>query len=267
MSVFTLIFAAWTALAAPSSPLAEHLQALVPAPAGWESAQRDALLAAWGADPETCLRAWEEAPSPTRAGFPRFASPAMRAPALRPLIVERLRAGGEDEATRAALAELLARSGPELEPALLGLIAEEQGPMVRRMLVSHLRWAEAEVCAQGLPLALGDADPGVRAEAAYVVGHRSDGARFAPSVVPLLSDAEPAVRAGAARALGWIAYAPAFDGLSALLVDPEPEVRLRSLRALERVDAARAAALPQLGALARDPDPRVARAAARLQAR
>ena len=83
----------------------------------------------------------------------------------------------------------------------------------------------------------------------------------AAALVARLKDPDPAVRAAAGQALGWFAHAPAWAALEASVADEDATVRLRALRALQRIDARRAADSAAVQAAARDLDPKVARAA------
>lgn len=78
----------------------------------------------------------------------------------------------------------------------------------------------------------------------------------------LAEDADPLVRAQAAALLGIVGGEEVATALSAAFADEEASVRLHAVRALGRVEGARA--LPALReVLARDPDPRVRRVAVR----
>jgi HEAT repeat protein len=73
--------------------------------------------------------------------------------------------------------------------------------------------------------------------AALVLGGRGAAATAAvPALVDRLDDADPIVRAAAAWALGQIATEAALAALEARRDDPDPEVRATVTRALERAE-------------------------------
>lgn len=264
-------FSALVTLAAfAGAPLPEHLQAVeavgvaqLSQSGDWRVRQQAAAITAWNDDPDAAELAWDLAPRVTRAGFPRFHDPALRDSGVAPIILERLRTQGEDEAVRMALVELLPRVGGDWSALLAEAYADEHQPGVRMMMVETARRADDPDAAQAL-LALGAADraPTARAAAMRTAPH-IDGA--ASLVRAGLSDADAMVRADAARAAGWLEDDAAITELRALLRDGDGEVRLRALRAIERIDADALRGDPIVADLAQDADPRVARAAASLR--
>ncbi|MCB9763366.1 MAG: HEAT repeat domain-containing protein [Alphaproteobacteria bacterium] len=203
-------------------------------------------------------------PVTSRAGLPHFQHPELAGLAARAALTERLLRGGESDDVRAALATAVARD-LDVDPVVLtGLYRAEGSPAVREALVWGWRkHPDGAAAAKGLALALSDEDAAVRAQAAAAAGYRDNLAELVPALTRALSDADGQVRAMAARSLGWSRDPATFDALAPLLSDSDAEARLQALHALERVDAKRAAGL-DLGALAADPDPRVARAAQQL---
>jgi len=266
--LLALMFSVGTALAAPPVHATLDdvaLEALLEDD-DWSIRQQAALVLGQRHHPEL-YTSWAEAePVRTRSGFLRFAGPQVDDARLAPLFLERLVHGDEPPAVRAALAEVLPRTGGDWSEAAAALATTEADPDVRAILVAVLRRAEAGPALDGLHKALGDPDPHVRAEAARAIGWRPDGAALADALLPLLADPHAEPRTNAARALGWLQVRGAFDPLAAGLTDPDPTVRLTTLRAMERLDAPRLATLPQLTDLVADPDPRVARAASGISA-
>lgn len=235
--------------------------------AATEPAERATLAAAlvWAEHPDPALRAWQAAPTLTRNRMPIFAAPELGAPEIGPVLLDRLRHGAPPEEWRAALAQNAVRAGavePGLVPVLLG---EEPSAAARAVLLGALARAPIEEALPALRLGLLDADPAVRATALEVLAGHPDGAAGVELVRQGLLDADPAVRAAAQQAIGWRGLAALWAQAEAGLADPDPQVRVKALRALERLDAARAAALPAVAALAADADPRVARVARRLR--
>ncbi|MDP2314318.1 MAG: HEAT repeat domain-containing protein [Pseudomonadota bacterium] len=268
-----LVPAANAALAAPTahalagSPVSDATLTALADDAGWRLRARAASALTWRRDPAFAEGVALLAPATTRNGAVRFTDRRLRAPEAAPLLVERLLSGTGASAERAALVEALRLSGGDWSEAAAGLYATETDAAVRAQLVSALQDAEAAVAEPTLTRALADADAGVRAATVRAIGARNDGAGYASAVYASLDDKDPDVRAYAARAVGWLGLTDGWDGVVALLSDPSAEVRLKAVAALERLDAGRAATLPELEALAADPDARVARAVARLLGR
>ncbi len=224
-------------------------------------------------------------PVATRAGHPRFTNAALEspgaaalaapgaaalaAPGAAALLLDRLSRGTDPAPVRAALAEALPRAGGAYAAVLVGLMAKEPDPEVRVVMVGALRRAAAEPALAGLRAALEDSDPRVRAAAAEVASRRPDGATLADPLLARLADDSAEVQLAATRSLGALGVEAAFPALQGRLKDMSPgtaELRLHSLRALVRIDATRAAGLPELTALRDDPDPKVAAAARRITA-
>jgi HEAT repeat protein len=105
----------------------------------------------------------------------------------------------------------------------------------------------------------------VRGEAARAAGWSDHGSEVVDDLVSVLVDHEPYVRCMAARSLGYLRAGQAFEALLPLLADSDAKVRLTAVNALERLDAHRLAARPELTDLAHDPDPGVVRAAERVR--
>lgn len=258
-----------TMAAMAAAPLPDHLQAVeavgvaqLSQSRDWRVRQQAAAISAWSDAPDAAELAWDLAPRETRAGYPRFHEPALRDAPVAPILLERLRTQGEDEAVRMALVELLPRVGGEWSALLAEAYAEEAQPGVRMMMVEAARRADDPDAAQAL-LALGAADSAPTARAAAIrTAAYLDGT--AALIRGGLGDADSLVRADAARAAGWVEDTAATTALQGLLRDPDAEVRLRALRAIERIDPGALRGAPVLTDLAQDADPRVARAAGAL---
>lgn len=196
-------------------------------------------------------------PTPTRAGWLRFAGPEIEDPRAAPLLAERARDPGTPVAERIAAVEALPRTGATFAATAIELFASEREPRVRHVVISVLGRASAEEAMPGLELGLADRDARVRGEAARVAGTLGV-AGLAPSLIAALRDGDAGVRSAAARSLGLLG-ADVFEEVVVLLDDPDAEVRLQTIHALERIDSARA--VVSVAALGSDSDPRVARAA------
>lgn len=233
--------------------------------ADWRAELETAVAEAWRDHPLEAAAAAKAEPITTRNGMPRFVGEEVRNPHATPILLARVADPREDLGERVALVEAAVRSGGDWDGVVVGLLAEEPEPALRRMLAEVLREADPAEAAAGLARAAADPAAEVRAAAMRAIGGRKDGATLADALMPGLGDADAAVRRDAARALGWLGVAQGWAGIEPLLADPSAEVRLAALRALERLDRPRLARLPALRALDGDPDPRVARAAAAIR--
>jgi HEAT repeat protein len=239
------------------------LGALLPTSAfatDWEARLADAMVRA-AQDPElSALRV--EQPRATRAGHLRFTSPRFNQLDATPIALDRLAHGGEPEAVRAALADLVGRFSDGWGDALVELLAEEPASSVRAVLVHGLRTVDQGAAVDGFAVALLDSSPDVRAEAARIAARRGDGAAVDAGLVDRLADEDAGVRAAAANSLGILGV-DASAALVPLLDDGSPEVRLQAMRALSRSTPG-ALSPARLQTLTADPDARVARAAGKL---
>ena len=226
----------------------------------WRISLEAATVSAWRDDPATAASVWALQATPIRTGALRFLDIEVD-PDVAPVLVERLLHDEGSSIERQALVDAIRRSETDWSAWMVGMLSVEQDVRVRTEMVSSLRYATPATAVEGLKIALGDADPEVRAMAATVAGWVTEAFVLTPQLMERLRDTEPPVRQAAARALGWPGHAPAWDALQTAMTDEDAGTRLHALRALERIDPARVASLPGLVALESDPDPRVARAA------
>lgn len=236
----------------------------LPAVAGAPEGLSPAAAAAWRADPQAAELAWTGVPERTRTGQPAFVGEAFRDPAVGPVVLERLLRATDPPQWRAPLA--LAAVRAEAIPAgeLVGLLRAEPDAAVRVVLLEVADRAPTADAAGALALGAMDRDPAVRAAALRALAARSDVPGLDGLIVAGAQDADPEVRAAAAQAIGWLGLSELWGAAQALLADPVPAVRIKALRALERLDEARARDLPAVQAMAEDPDPRTAAVARRL---
>lgn len=200
-----------------------------------------------------------------RNGQPRFTDPAwVSAGALRPLLA-RVASGDDSADVKVALLGVVSRIDGDWGGAVVALAAEEADPAVRRMLVEILGEASVDHARAGLSVALSDGSEAVRLAAMRALGAHEDGAQLGDLAVLALADDSVVVREEAARAIGYCGYVAGFEALRAALGDNAADVRHRALRSLQKLDAPRTAALPELSRLAGDADPRITREVARLR--
>lgn len=230
----------------------------------WRVRHQAAVVAGWRAHTELFERFELEPAYPTRAGFPRFRGPELADKRLAPLFVERLLQGPSYD-MKLALLEVIPRTGGDFGDSFVGLLREEDDTRLRGIMVASLKNADRDATLEGLRLGFADVDGAVRGEAARAAGWSDHGSELVPELVEALGDTQAYTRAMAARSLGYLRAGQAFDALLPCLADSEPDVRLNAINALERLDAERLAARPELNDLAHDPDPGVVRAALRVR--
>ena len=234
----------------------------------WRLAGHAAVVLAWRSDAEA-MGALEDAEPlatriPGRVRFPRTMAELDVGTAL---FFERLLHGSADAAQRYAAAEALGESQGEWEPLGAALVAEHDDAGVREALVMALRRSDHPAARDAIAAALGDGVAEVRLGAAVAAASSPYGASLAPQLVALLDDPADDVRAESARSLGILRYDGARAALEGRLLDNDGTVRLRALKALDRIDPEAAKRLPELQRLQADSDDRVRRLVDRLRER
>jgi hypothetical protein len=205
-------------------------------------------------------------PRTTRAGTLRLTGPLVRRADAAPILIDRLRSGGESAEVRAAIVEALPRTGGEFAAVLVELLPDENDVAVREAIAAALGRSDARIAIDGLRVVLVDADARVRAEAARALGQHPLGASALAELRAALVDADEATQLAAIRSIGALRRADSDvdAALAALLADERTEIRLNALRTLGRIDPTYARALPQLAQLRKDPDQRIAAVATEL---
>jgi HEAT repeat protein len=235
-----------SASAAPARPSADTL--------------RDQAALVWDLNPEAAKAIVNARPLPRRDGQIRWIDAPTGADVAAVWLDLALHEEADDRIRAArAVAGALGASIDQIEAAY----AQSSSPKVRAALLGSLRNASSEAARLLLIPALDDPDAQVRHVAIVVLTRREDAADFLRAIRRSTLDGSPAVRADAAFGLGVhgsAADAPAVDKLTR---DPDATVRLQALRALSRLDAR--VASTAAARLAADPDPRVSRAASKLQ--
>ena len=216
---------------------------------------------AWQYDQSVAAAAWTIEPTATRVPAKRFMDPRLETPSAAGPLLARLTWGGEPVDVRVALVEALVRTGGDWSPVVLSMLPEETDVSTRSMMVQVARRAPPANAVSIVRLGFADKAAPVRAAAAetcpWVEGHEVLDAM----VVTALADTDPGVRAEAARSAGWMEIDGSWAPIVKLLADADAGVRLQALRALQRLDPADTAELPEVEVLKHDKDLKVQRAA------
>jgi HEAT repeat protein len=204
------------------------------------------------------------APQSTRAGGSRFTTDVIHDPLVAAVFIDRLAKRTDAEEVRVALAEALPRTGGLYADAVADLVTTESSATVRAVYVHGARRAPAEHGLAILRRGFADGSTEVRAEAARTAAAHAAGAQLAGELRAVLHDSDPALRSEAARSLGILKIEAARDELVKALGDGVAEVRLESMRALDRIAPGSLAGTAMVTALMSDPDDRVSRLAQKL---
>ena len=205
----------------------------------------------------------EAQPSPTRAGMLRFLGDQWVNPEWTPLYLSRLESPSTPPEVRYALIDLMARSGGNYVDGILELWPKEQDPKAKALMLDLVKRMTAEDAQKLFELAHGDNDPTVQ-EAFYRNLPRQSTVVQAVWLLDGLQSESPEVLEMAIRSAGWLQMEAAFEPLQKSLKSTSPLIRLRALRALERIDANATAQLKSVKNLTQDTDPKVARAATQI---
>ena len=229
----------------------------------WQTRLNAQVVGAMLSDPISAQRVLEDPVAVNRAGLPRLAGAHFRTPGAAPLMLHRYFAGA-DVSTRWAIAEMLPRTQGDWGEAVDATWQDEPHAGVRSVLVEGIRHAGPELAIPVLRAALTDEAAEVRAGAVRAVGWLDEGAVLEPELVVAMGDSDAQVRAFAARAAGWKGLSTTWNELVRLLGDDDALVRLNTLRAMQRIDAERAAGFPHIARLVGDSDEKVSRAATQI---
>ena len=196
-------------------------------------------------------------PKKNRAGKYYFPGHHLTAPEAQVLLVDRLLSGRDAVAVQVALAYAL--DGDHRLP--WSTIKRQPADVRAALLAGYKRHGKADAV-EALSGGLEDDSEAVRFEAARLLGHRPDlkSERLVKGLKRGLSAETIDLRWASVRALSWRGDPGSFDAIKPLLADPDAKVRGAAVRALGVLDKARAKALPEVAALANDPNRHVQRA-------
>lgn len=216
---------------------------------------------AWQFDRAVASLAWTEAPAPYRNGLLRFADPRLQVADAAGPILARLVWGKEPEPVRVALAEAVTRAGKSWGGVVAAMLPAEADALVRTVLVEDGRYADPASALQLVHLGFEDNAAPVRAAAARTAAWITPPTAVKDGLLTSLDDPDAAVRAEAARTVGYLDVEGGWQPLVKRLADSDAGVRLAALKALQHLDSASAATLPEVQVLRQDKDTRVQRAA------
>ena len=203
---------------------------------------------------------WDAKPSPTRAGMLRFLGDQFVNPEWTPVYIARFEDSQTPQEVRYALIDVIGRSGGDFTSAILNLWLKEADPKARALMLDLVKRMDAEDARKLFEMAHQDRHPIVQ-EAFYRNLPRQDTVIEESWVLDgLQSDSLEALEM-AIRTAGWLKIDSAFQPLQIFLQSSSPTIRLRTLRALERIDSTSTAQLKAVELLTQDADPKVSRAA------
>jgi hypothetical protein len=152
---------------------------------------------------------------------------------------------------RSTALDALLRFGPAMVEPLARHLGEDDEPPVVRSLLALATWRPNPRYGRAALRLAAEADPGVRAAAARLLGALG-GEEGVAALGPLLADRDPAVRASAASSLGRLGHWPSAAAVGLLLRDPAWPVRRAAGEALAAMGAPGAFLLHRYGG---DEDP------------
>lgn len=214
--------------------------------------------------PELVEAVWEAEPvGQTRNGRPRFLQEAFLDPAAWPAIEDRLLHGDDPLPVKQGLLAALPLAERWIGVAS-GLLRDLEDASLRADVIDVVGRSRREEASPVLVRGLADPAAAVRTSAARGLASVPGGG---VELLSALKDADPGVRAAAAWSVGVRGEAVAVVDLRGLLADADAEVRLSALRSLERLIGPRIVDLLELQPLRIDPDLRVQQRANALLAR
>lgn len=216
-------------------------------------------------DVSACETIYNTQPRPTRnPALLRFSQPELTNQKWVPLHVVRLLDPNTPENVQMALITLLQPSDIESVEGMLLPLFQSESPELRASMTELLPKVTLDSQTMVIPILLSDDDWLVRAQTVRVVA-RHLGTYHPEVLIDGLLDAHPEVRLHAVKGLGWNDIQVPLDQLSRLLKDDDANVRLHTLRTIERLYPGSAVKLGLLNNIIDDPDPKVQREIIRIQ--
>ena len=211
-------------------------------------------------DPQVATRVDHMQPVKNRAGSLYFPGADLMSPTAQLLIQDRILARKDNPEVRAALSYALNQ-----EHRFSWAVIEQEEPLVRVAMLHGHKGLNAQDSTEVLKRALLDGDPAVRAEAVRLIGYRTEWRGLEQRLIAALQDDAPEVRRLTARSLGWLGIADGFTPLQLCLDDADPGVRAAAVRALGKIDAMSAKAMPKINQMrVQDQHPAVQRELSRV---
>jgi hypothetical protein len=193
-----------------------------------------------------------------------FTQPDVSEPYAAPVLLKRLLDHKDPIPVRLAVVDALPTTGGDWQEGAASWAGLDGSHLVRKKLVEMLRYVPAPACINALRLAFRDEEDDVRIAAARTSGFVRDGIDLYPELIAGTTDDNWDMRVASAQALGQLRVRAAWDRLVRLLSDPHPQVRLRALLSLERIDPVAVRRLPDLTRLAKNHLPGLAGLARRM---
>lgn len=216
-------------------------------------------------DASTCETIYTTQPRPTRnPALLRFTDPEFANPKWVPLHVIRLLDPSTSENVQLALITILQQSDiTAVENKLLPLF-QADSPELRVGMAELLPNLTPDGQTQVLPILLTDVDWLVRAQTVRVVARHLGNSH--PEILKKgITDTHAAVRLHAVKGLGWNDVHVSLDQLTPLLQDEDANVRLHTIRTIDRLYPGSAVKLGLLDTLLDDRDPKVQREILRIK--
>jgi hypothetical protein len=193
-----------------------------------------------------------------------FTQPDVSEPYAAPVLLKRLLDSKDPIPVRLAVVDALPTTGGDWQEGAAAWASLDGSQLVRKKLVEMLRYIPAQHAIKALRIAFRDEEDEVRIAAARTTGFVRDGIDLYPELIASTTDDNWDMRVAAAQALGQLRAKAAWDRLVRMLSDPHPQVRLRALLSLERIDPVAVRRLPDLTRLAKNHLPGLAGLARRM---
>lgn len=237
------------------------------------SATAQDLTPTWTALPvctnniSVCEAIYTADPKPTRnPALLRFTDSTLTDPKWVPLHIERLIDPMTDETIQLALITLLQQTRGDLSPYMLKLhlLFTDSSAELRAGMAELIPAFRTELQTELLATLMKDEDWLVRSQTLRVVA-RHLGTIQSEFLIDGLTDPHADVRLHAVKGLGWNEIVVPLSTLTPLLNDTESNVRLHTLRTLERIHPGAVVKSGLVDTMLNDPDPKVQREILRIK--